>query len=143
METARSRRDSGHDMLMNDRPGWLSFCTWAEAVALLTLAVLGAWSIGILVMPFALVFLWLAVRRTHAWPEWVMGGPLGLGATLLFIAYLNRGYVPCIPSGTMIRSQGFYQCGGLDPAPWLAIGAILVIAGITGFSAARRTRQSS
>jgi hypothetical protein len=140
---ARSRRDSDHDMVVNDRPGWLSFCTWAEAVALLTLAVLGAFSIGILVMPFGLVFLWLAVRRTHAWPEWVMGGPLGLGATLLLIAYLNRGYVPCIPSGTMSRSQGAHSCGGHDPAPWLAIGAILVIAGITGFSAARRTRQSS
>lgn len=125
---------------MTTRATWLSLVEWAVAFGLLTLAVLGAWTIGIYVLPFAIVALAVAARRSGAQPGSLWGAPVGIGSVLLFIAYVNRNYSPCPTSGTITRlSPGEHtSCGGFDPIPWLLIGALACIIGIAGFWAWRR-----
>ena len=124
------------------RTGWLSLLEWAVAFGLLALTLIGAMSIGLFVAPFAIVAMTLAVRRNHDWPEAPLGGLLGVGGICVFIAYRNRGYVPCPSSETTIRlSPGehyFASCGGFDPLPWLIVGLLLATAGLGGYLVFRR-----
>jgi hypothetical protein len=130
---------------MTDRGGWQSFGEWAIALGLMTLAVVGAMTIGIFVLPFALAAAWFAARRNSQWPEALTGGLVGVGATLLFVAYRNRGYSPC-PLGRfpvrLARGEHF-SCGGFNPMPWLTIGLLLALAGFLGYLAFRRTHLSA
>jgi hypothetical protein len=120
---------------MRNRSGWNSFAEWALALALLSFALIGAASIGRFVFPFAIVALVLAERRNRPWPEPLMGGLVGIGAVLLFVAYRNRNYAPCPPGRFPMRlAHGeHFSCGGFDPMPWLAIGALLTAAGFVGY----------
>jgi len=116
---------------MRNRSGWQSFAEWALALALLSFALIGAASIGVFVFPFAIAALVFAERRNRAWPEPLMGGLVGIGSVLLFVAYRNRHYSPCPPGRFPMRlAHGeHFSCGGFDPMPWLAIGALLMGAG--------------
>jgi peptidoglycan/LPS O-acetylase OafA/YrhL len=67
----------------------------------------------------ALALLSPAARRSR-WPE-QLGVLAGAGALCVLIAALNR-----------------YEQGGLDPAPWLGAGALLLAGGIGSYAAARR-----
>ncbi len=123
---------------MKDRIGWQSFAEWAVAFGLLSLAVLGAMSIGIFVLPFGIAAVVFAARRNLAWPETLMGGLVGVGIVLLFVAYRNRAYSPC-PPGPMVLTHGQrFSCGGFDPIPWLTIGLVLTAAGFAGYLVSRR-----
>ena len=123
---------------MSNRTGWEPFAEWALALALLTVSVLGAASIGIFVVPFALLALFLAGQRNRAWPE-LLGGLVGVGSVLLYVAYRNRNYLPC-PVGPMRVLKGqHFSCGGFDPTPWLALGLLFVASGFAGYLVFRRT----
>ena|SRR5881396_2982855 len=122
---------------MRIRSGWASFGEWAVALALLTLSGLGAATIGIFVFPFAILALLLAARRNRPLPE-LLGGLVGVGSILLFVAYRNRNYLPC-PAGPMRLTQGqHFSCGGFDPTPWLALGLLFVASGFAGYLVFRR-----
>jgi len=99
--------------------GCRSFWLWGLAGALLTLSLLGAASIGIFVLPFALLALWLAARTRRVWPE-ALGGLAGIAGVCLFIAWIQRGG------------------GGLDSISWLVAGAVLGVLGIGGYALATR-----
>jgi len=104
------------------------FAGWIIVGALGALTVLGALSIGIFVLPvFGLAFAFVA-RQTR-YPLDVLGGLVGIGVMLLVVAYINRGYQPCVPAA--------FRCGGFDPHPWLVIGAVLIAAGLTAYTALR------
>lgn len=132
---------------MRNRRGWQSFAEWALALALFSFAVIGAASIGMLVLPFALLALVLVARRNRAWPEAPTGGLTGVGSICLLVAYKSRAYSPC-PTGT-IRVQvakgehEHFSCGGFDPMPWLTVGLLLTAAGFVGYLVSRRTRLAA
>lgn len=127
---------------MNRRAGWRSLAEWAAAFGLLTIAVLGAASIGMFVLPFAAGALFLVARRDRAWPEAPLGALIGIGALCLFVGLGNLPYNPCPPSGTpMVLKRGeSFRCGGRDPIPWLIFGSGAAILGIFGYYASRRGR---
>jgi hypothetical protein len=128
---------------MRDRTGWQSLAEWTLGLGLLALAVVGALSIGIFVMPFALATLLYAALRNRAWPEAGVGGLLGVGIVFLFVAYRNRSYSPC-PSGPMRLAHGqHFSCGGFDPMPWLTIGMVLITGGVSGYLLTRRSRLAA
>ena len=125
---------------MSRRSGWQALAEWAIAFALISLVVIAAMSIGMFILPFAAVALGFAGTRNRAWPEAAMGALVGVGTACLFVAYRNRSYAPC-PQGPMRLAWGqHFSCGGLDPTPWLVVGAVTIGAGIIGYLAARHTR---
>ena len=124
---------------MRDRRGWRSLAEWAVALSLVALAVIGAMTIGMFVLPVAIAAVVLAARRNRAWPEALMGGLVGVGSVFLFVAYRNRSYSLC-PPGPMRLSHGeHFSCGGFDPMPWLTIGLLLIASGLAGYLLSRRT----
>lgn len=93
------------------------------------LTVLGALSIGIFVLPVALVMTIMAVNRPRSW----VGRPgvvTGMGLPLLFVAWLNRdgpGYV-CRPIKTGETCDEQWS-----PWPFYLPGVVLVVGGIVWF----------
>ena len=91
------------------------FWLWSLAGALVAFALLAAASIGFLVLPFALIGLFLATRKTRDRAE-MLGALAGAGAVCGAIAWIQRGP------------------GGLDATGWLIAGAILALCGIAGYA---------
>lgn len=125
--------------------GWGGFAAWALVGALFSLSVLGAASIGLFVMPLALLALLVAGRTVQRWPD--MAGVLaGVAGLTLFVAIANRSSTPCPGSGSSsIRVGGnaggaSFACGGLDPLPWLSVGVALAAAAFAVYGLARRSR---
>ncbi|HSK14654.1 MAG TPA: hypothetical protein VK915_00655 [Gaiellaceae bacterium] len=121
-----------------ERQGWPWFLAWAFAGGSLFFAVLSGFSIGLLVLPFALAAVWLVGRACRPWPE-LLGGASGAGLVLLAVAFLNRDATPCPESGelTVQPGQTSITCGGSDPVPWLVAGGVLLAAGAAAYALAR------
>lgn len=130
---------------MRDRTGWKSLGEWILALGLAALAVIGAASIGMFVLPFAIVAMVFALRRNRAWPEAPLGGVIGVGFVCLFVAYRNRAYAPCPPEGIPVRlnSVEHLACRGLNPIPWLTIGVLVAALGVVGYVVFRRTHGAT
>lgn len=124
-----------------ERQGWPWFLAWALAGGLLFFAVLSGFSIGLLVLPFALATVWLVERSGRSWPE-LLGAVAGVGLVLLVVAFLNRGSTPCPESGelTVQPGQTSAACGGSDPIPWLVAGSVLLAVGAAAYALARARR---
>lgn len=88
------------------------FWAWAAGGALLALSLVSF--IGVLTGPAAAVAIALIARRSPAWPE-PLGLLAGIGGLCLFVASL----------------------GTVEPLPWLAAGAVLVIVGVGGYAWSR------
>jgi len=124
------------DETMNeDKPKWWSFLAWPIVGAALAFSILALMTIGIIVLPFALVGLfallrWGGNRKSSA------GLISGVGLPLIYIAFLNRdgpGDI-CTPYGS-----GGQQCTQeWSPWPWLVVGLGLVIWGVWLFLRLRR-----
>src|SRR6266542_166720 len=122
------------------RHNWQSAGEWAVVFALLSLGVVSIMSIGYAVLAGALILLVIVRRRNRAWPEALIGGLVGTGATCLFIAYLHRDDSPCPPGPVhMVVHRGdFGSCGGFDPTPWLVTGLVLAVSGIVAYLILKR-----
>ena len=118
-----------------DKLKWWSFFAWPIVGAALAFSILALMTIGIIVLPFALVGLfallrWGGNRKSSA------GLISGIGFPLIYIAFLNRGGPGdiCRPYG-----QGGQQCTQeWSPWPWLVVGLGLVILGVMLFLRVRR-----
>jgi hypothetical protein len=84
--------------------------------------VLSAASIGLFVMPVALLGLVLLVRARAMGPQ-TFGALSGAGLPTLVVAALHQGP------------------GDLDARPWLLVGIVLVAVGFAGYAAVRRRAQ--
>ena len=112
-----------------------SFLAWPVVGAALAVSVLGALTIGIFILPFALLGLfillkWGGDRRSS------VGLISGIGLPLLYVAFLNRD-----GPGTICRSygNGGQQCmEEWSPWPWFLIGSALLATGIALFVRLRR-----
>jgi hypothetical protein len=115
------------------------FGLWAVAGFGGALGVLTVLTIGVFVLPAALALgtalAWRG-RRQQAGP----GIVAGLGLPLLYVGYLNRGG----PGMVCTALPGGGECTQeTSPWPWLAIGLVLVIAGLyMSLTAARRRRRT-
>lgn len=121
--------------------GWAAFAAWALVGALLSFSVLGAASIGLFVLPAALLALAVVGWTVRVWPE-IAGMLVGVAALSLFVGLVNLGSTPCPASGSGFvsadgRTGTTSSCGGLDPSPWLLVGVALAGAGLAVFALAR------
>jgi hypothetical protein len=115
---------------------WPLFLLWALVGAGLCLGVLGALTIGIIVLPVALgagaLLLWRQGMTSHG-----AGALSGAGVVPLYIGWLNRdgpGLI-CSPLG----DSGESCVGEMSPWPWLAAGLALVVAGVELIHRQQRT----
>lgn len=117
------------------------FWAWSLVGAALSFSFLTGLSIGLFVLPVALLLLWIVLSRSPRWPESV-GFIEGIGIILLAVAFVNRADRPCSPNGSLqIGSTSAGQsvsCGGLDPHPWLYVGVLLVALAAAAYAVARR-----
>jgi hypothetical protein len=127
-----------------DEPGWGSLMAWALAFALVALSMLGIFSIGIFILPFAVLALSYAFHRRRARWEPLLGGTLGVGAMILLIGLMNLGATPCGdgPSVSVVYPGQTHldSCGGREPAPFLLVGGLLVAIPLGAYR--RSTRRS-
>jgi hypothetical protein len=113
------------------------FWAWSLVGAGLCFSFLTGFSIGLFVLPFALLLLWFVLSRAPRWRESI-GFVEGVGLVLLLIAYLNRDYRPC-GAGPQIGGAGAsYSCGGFDPHPWLYTGVALAGLATVAYAVARQ-----
>ena len=123
--------------------GWVALGFWSIALGAVAFSLASALSIGVYVVPFALLLCSLAALRATAWPEAPLGALVGAGSVSLLIGFLHLHYVPC-PSGPQWLAPGeSFACGGLPPTPWLLVGASLVATGLGGYALCRRRPASS
>ena len=112
------------------RPSALGFAGWTLTGAGLCLGVLSGFTIGIVVLPVALLLtgVMLVLPRTRSGSA--VGLVSGAGLVPLYVAYLNRsgpGEV-CAQTRTEQRCQEMWS-----PWPWLAVGLFLTLVGIILF----------
>ena len=118
------------------------FGAWLLVGAAYAVGFVGIASIGIFVLPIAIIGTVL-LARLPASLRGVPGLIAGLGLPPLYVAYLNRGYggPACSTNGTAAQHTLGYQCTqALNPWPWLAAGLVLVVAGVVVFVV--RSRRS-
>jgi hypothetical protein len=113
------------------------FWAWSLVGAALCFSFLTGFSIGLFVLPFALVLLWLVVAASPRWAESI-GLVEGVGLTLLLIAYLNWDYRPCAAGPVILKPGESYSCGGLDPHPWLYTGLGMTALAAFAYAVAHR-----
>jgi hypothetical protein len=120
-------------------PAWLG--AWLAVGAAFTLSFPGALTIGLFVLPFALVLLLIVVRRSPHLLE-AIGLVSGTGVMLPLLAFRNRDYEPCSANGfqRLAPGQQSVSCGGWNPHPWLYLGIAVTAAGVLAYLAASRAR---
>ena len=76
--------------------GWAGFALWALVGCLYGLVYLGILSIGMFILPIAIVATIAAARRCKVWPE-ILGMMLGPAAAMMRLGALNSGFRACAP----------------------------------------------
>jgi hypothetical protein len=102
------------------RSGWPWFGAWALPGALCSLAVVTAASIGLAVLPLALLVFWLLPQGGLSSVERLAAMTAGAGAPCFLVAGLSAG------------------AEAPDARPWLAAGLVLVAIGIGAYVFAGR-----
>ena len=120
---------------------WVWFVAWFFAGSLCALAVLGAFTIGIFVLPIAgVAVVFLATRRGAT--DGIAGLISGLALPVLYVAFLNRDG----PGNICKISASSISCTEeSSPWPWLLVAAALILTGVVVFitSPRRRARTES
>jgi hypothetical protein len=103
---------------------WAYFVAWAVIGGGFCVAVLGALTIGIFVLPVAMgAAILLGTRRRGT--TGVIGAVGGLGLPLLYVAYLNRDGPGNVCHA--LRGGGGSCSDEWDPWPFLVVGVALVV----------------
>lgn len=120
------------------RAGWAWFLAWLAVGAAYALSVLGMMTIGIFVLPIAVIATVILATRRHA-TDGLAGLSPGVGLALLYIAFLNRAGPGTICTA---NSGGGTTCvEQWSPWPWLVFGVALVVGGAVPFAVAGRQRS--
>jgi hypothetical protein len=120
-----------------DQVAWVRLLGWTLVGAALAIGILGALSIGIFLLPVAIaVGVLLLVRPEPG--RGATGLLCGIGLPLLLVAYLNRDGPGTVCTAT---SGGGQSCTDeWAPWPWLAIGLLLITAGLATFALSEARR---
>ncbi len=121
----------------------IGFVSWAVPGFLATGALLTLMTIGLLLLPLAVVAVFFAARRFSIGIG-TIGSIAGAGLAFVGIGIVNLGNRPC-PAGPFVLAPGQLggvECGGAEPTPWLlaGLGCILVAVVLTVWLE-RRTRK--
>jgi hypothetical protein len=119
------------------------FWAWSLVGAALCFSFLTGFSIGLFLLPLALLLLWLVLRLSPRFAESI-GAIAGIGFVLLLVAYLNRGSNPCPASGAHVAANTpgvEMSCGGFEPHPWLCAGLLCSIAAVLAYAVVRRVSK--
>jgi hypothetical protein len=124
--------------LRNPDPlSWGPFFIWLAIGAVYAIALVGIASIGLFVLPFAVIGTALVMRRTNG-KDGLFGLLSGLGIPLLYVSYLNRKG----PGTVCSYESGGQSCSGeSDPWIWFGIGMSMLIAGALLFMLRRSHRR--
>src|SRR5690349_18324900 len=114
--------------------GW--FWVWAVVGGCTTISSVSF--AGVLFLPVAFAGMYAGLRWGRAVVSTAaLGAVTGAGVPFLLVAYMQRRG----PGTVCWRNGTASGCGDyLDPRPWLAIGIVLVLAGVGAFVRARRAR---
>jgi hypothetical protein len=118
-----------------ERAGW--FVAWLLVGAAYGVGVIGILSIGIFVLPLALIATLLLVLRPAA-RAGAAGAVVGVGLPLLYVAYLNRSGPGTVCTAT--RSGGQACVDESNPWLWLAAALVIIAVGVA-VTVARRGRN--
>ncbi|MFZ0322866.1 MAG: hypothetical protein WAN48_01915 [Actinomycetes bacterium] len=116
------------------RPAWWWFFAWLVVGTLASIAVLGALTIGVFVVPVAVVTAVIVATRRGALAGWP-GLISGLGVPLLWVAYLNRSGPGTVCTTTPTSASCVDEW---SPWPWLVVGLLLISGGAVVFAEVRR-----
>jgi hypothetical protein len=108
---------------------------WACGFAIAAFAAAAFISIGIFVLPVAMIVCAIAAWRCRALPEGAIGASLGSGVVLCLIGLMNPTRPSCDPSLGMVLRGGqraSYLCGGVDGTSWLPLAVVLVVIAVAG-----------
>ncbi|MDQ3095156.1 MAG: hypothetical protein M3Q82_04230 [Actinomycetota bacterium] len=113
---------------------WKSFGAWFVVGAAASLGALTVLSIGVVLLPIALIAIMLLAARPMT-RRGVPGMVSGAGSPLLYVGYLNRR-----GPGTICSEIGSgVQCNDYrSPWLWFGLGAALVALGVARFIIVRR-----
>jgi hypothetical protein len=115
---------------------WAWFVAWLVVGTSYALVFLGAFTIGIFILPVSVALtIFTATRRDSGvgLPGLIAAGSI----PLLYVAYINRSG----PGQACHSISGGEQCTQLmTPWPWLFVGAVLAISGIAVFLGAQSKR---
>ena len=116
--------------------GWPATSVWALGFAIAAFAVASAMSIGLFVLPFAVIAYGVAAWRCRALPEGAIGAGLGTGLAIFVIGLMNwpRCGALSLPFGIGAHHYSFAGCGGINGTSWLplAIAIALIVAAAAG-----------
>jgi heme exporter protein D len=116
---------------------WPWFCAWFAVGALGSLALLAILTIGVYLLPLALLAAGLLATRRGS-SAGLPGLVSGLGVPLLYVAFLNRGG----PGNVCTTTSTSQSCvDEYNPWMWLAAGMIFLLAGIV-LGAVRQRRAT-
>ena len=120
-------------------PAWAWFVAWSVVGAGSTIVILGALSIGPLVLPPVIAGTVLLATRRNS-DQGLPGILSGFSAPLFYVAYLNRDGPGTICK--VIASEGSCTERG-NPWRWFAVASILLLAGVAVFALAQRRQHAS
>jgi hypothetical protein len=114
--------------------GWQGFCCWAIVGALFAFAFVTMASIGLFVLPLAVVVGWLISRYVESGLE-LLGLAMGAGLISLAVgvASIENLGRSCPATGTERLEDERVRCGGVDPLPWLLVGTPIALMGVGAF----------
>jgi hypothetical protein len=104
------------------------FLLWMVAGLLLSLGLVGIASIGIFVLPVAVVLTLLLIRYDRG-ARRAAGTLVGAALPIFYVAFLNRGGpgIACVTAA----ATGDQSCvDRLNPLPWALVGLALVALGV-------------
>lgn len=116
---------------------WLWFAAWLTVGGAFMLGTLEALTIGVFVLPAAIVAA-VALVRAHRPYGQLLGLISGLGVPLLYVGYLNRGGPGDVC--TTGRDGGQSCTEEWNPWPWAAVGSLLIVIGVIAFARHRAAR---
>jgi hypothetical protein len=123
-----------------DRVRSWPFVAWAAVGAGACLALLTVFTVGVFILPVAIVATIALLRWRGSRTIAAIGVISGFGLVPLYVAYLNRGG----PGDVCTTSGGGQSClTEWSPWPWLIAGAVMVALGIAVFAVVRNAISSS
>ena len=147
MSTVRNTADTAGSTRI-DR-AWLWFAAWLLVGGGWCLTLLSMMTVGILVAPVMVALTVLLARAGRRGAEAGLPGLLsGPSLPLFYVAWLNRGGPTdggctgnvCTGNSGVVRpgTAAVTQTQEWDPTPWLAAGAVFLVAGVVLFVLLRR-----